>query len=373
MADLTHDPLTDDPRHRFPQLVRLLEEGMGRLHTGVQVYVSLEGRAVANFGIGESRPGLPMTPEVIVPWLSAGKPVTAAAVLTLCDSQGLSLDAPIADVVPEFAAGGKRGVSLRHVLTHTAGFRHVEIGWPAATWEESLRRVCEAEIEEGWVPGERAGYHVASSWVILGEFLSRITQRPFAEAIRSTVLDPADMTDSHCGMSAEAWRAAQGRIGGLLQRDRATLTLSEWHTEEWCTAPSPGGNFRGPISELGAFYEALCGFRGTPLLRAETLAAMTDRQREGMFDETLQHVVDFGLGVIVDSNRYGAETVPYGFGRHCSETTFGHGGSQCSIGFVDRRNRLVVCWAANGRPGEPQHQRRNRAANEAIYADLGLD
>merc|ERR1711916_291329 len=82
---------------------------------------------------------------------------------------------------------------------------------------------------------------------------------------------------------------------------------------------------------------------GTRILQSETVDLMTSRQRVGAFDQTLQHVVDFGLGVIVDSNRYGAETVPYGYSRYCSERTFGHGGSQSSIGFAIRN---TDSWSA---------------------------
>merc|ERR1711916_322324 len=78
---------------------------------------------------------------------------------------------------------------------------------------------------------------------------------------------------------------------------------------------------------------------GTRILQSETVDLMTSRQRVGAFDQTLQHVVDFGLGVIVDSNRYGAETVPYGYSRYCSERTFGHGGSQSSIGFAEKNTK----------------------------------
>ena len=35
---------------------------------------------------------------------------------------------------------------------------------------------------------------------------------------------------------------------------------------------------------------------------------MTSRQRSGEFDSTFQHIVDFGLGVIVDSNAHGVDT-----------------------------------------------------------------
>jgi CubicO group peptidase (beta-lactamase class C family) len=111
---------------------------------------------------------------------------------------------------------------------------------------------------------------------------------------------------------------------------------------------------------------------GTRLTSADTVSLMVSRHRTGQFDLTLQHIIDFGLGVIINSNQYGADTVPYGFGKYCSPNTFGHGGSQCSIGFCDPERELVVAWAANGFCGEGQHQRRNRAINEAIYRDLSI-
>lgn len=101
------------------------------------------------------------------------------------------------------------------------------------------------------------------------------------------------------------------------------------------------------------------------------MTALTARHRVGEYDLTLGHAVDFGLGFIIDSNRYGAVTVPYGYGRFCSPRTFGHGGAQCSQGYCDPEAGLVVAHAFNGRPGEGQHQRRARALNEAIYQDLG--
>jgi hypothetical protein len=130
-----------------------------------------------------------------------------------------------------------------------------------------------------------------------------------------------------------------------------------------CAAPSPGSSWRGPAHDLAAFYS---------YLSAHAPSHMTDRHRLGLYDRTFQHKIDFGLGIIIDSNRYGKETVPYGFGRHCSENTFGHGGAQSSIGFCDADHSVIVAAIANGLPGEAQHNRRFRDLNSAIYEDLGL-
>jgi CubicO group peptidase (beta-lactamase class C family) len=137
----------------------------------------------------------------------------------------------------------------------------------------------------------------------------------------------------------------------------------------------PGGSGWGPMRELGRFYEMLL-FRGQRegmrLLSVQTVEALTSRHRVGMYDEILQHIIDWGLGFIIDSNMYGADTVPYGYGSHCSPRTFGHSGNQSSAGFCDPENGLVVAWVFNGTPGERRHQQRARAMNTAIYQDLNL-
>ena len=129
------------------------------------------------------------------------------------------------------------------------------------------------------------------------------------------------------------------------------------------------------MRELAAFYEMLLGqgSRGAVrLLKPQTVWQMTARVREGMFDETFRHTMDWGLGLIINSNRYGVETVPYGYGRHASASTFGHGGSQSSSAFADPERELVVAVVLNGMPGERKHNNRIRDINSAIYEDLGL-
>src|SRR5688500_16486287 len=82
-------------------------------HIGGQVYVSLRGQVMADTALGLARPArdgrsaLPMTPETITLWLSAGKPVTAVAVGRLWERGVLGLDDPVARHVPEFGVNGK--------------------------------------------------------------------------------------------------------------------------------------------------------------------------------------------------------------------------------------------------------------------------
>ncbi len=360
----------------LPRTLHVIQEGIQRsLHSGVQLYVSLQRRVVADIGIGEDRPGVPLTADTLMPWLSAGKPLTAVAVMQLVERKLISLQTRIADVIPEFAHGGKEDISLRHILTHTAGFREVPISWPHATWDETIALICRTPLETGWVVGETGGYHVASSWYILGELIRRLDGRVPEQFLRDEIAIPLGLVDTWNGMPHETWSQYGDRVGIMQQREKGQTRDLAWHEAGHCAACSPGGNTRGPIRELGRFYECLLDAglgEGSAPLNPDLVQQMTTRQRVGRYDRTLQHVVDFGLGFIIDSNAYGADTVPYTYGRYCSPGTFGHGGSQSSIGFADPDKQLVVAYVANCRPGEGWHQRRNRELVEAVYEDLQL-
>lgn len=372
----------NEPHSQLPRTVAVVEDGIRRkLHAGVQVYVSLNGETVADFGLGQARPGVPMTSQTINLWLSAGKPLTVLAIARFWERGLLALDDRVCDHIPEFAPSdaaaspGKRDITIRHLLTHTGGFRLVDTGWPDAAWDDVIARICRAELESGWIPGRTAGYHVSSSWFILAEILRRIDGRPFSQLLRDEVCGPLGMHDTWIGLPPEQHEEYGNRIAIMYYRDKGELQPHPWHSPEYCAAVSPGGSTRGPIRELGRFYEMLLA-RGrhdhTVIVSPQTVEALTARHRVNQFDKTFQHIVDFGLGFIIDSNLYGAQTVPYGYGGHCSPRTFGHGGAQSTTGFADPEYGLVVAVAANGMPGEPQHNRRSRAINEAIYEDLGL-
>ncbi|MCH9653725.1 MAG: beta-lactamase family protein [Planctomycetes bacterium] len=357
---------------RLPLTSQRIGEGIeSQLHTGMQIYVSLQGEVIADAGIGEARPGVPMTETTLNLWLSAGKPLTAMAIARLWEQGKLSIDDPVTRFIPEFGTLGKEPITLLHLLNHTAGFRPVETGWPDIEWEEIIQRICNSPLEANWQIGKTAGYHVTSSWFILGEILQRILNQPYSELIRELILEPLGMTESWIGMPREVYEQQQENMAYVYQREKGEMLLTDWHAETRCLKPSPGGNARGPIRELGWFYECLL-HQGMPLFEPQTVETMTSPHREGKFDLTLQHIVDYGLGFIINSNRYGEATVPYGFGKFASEKTFGHGGSQSSIAFADLERELVVAFVANGRPGEPKHQRRAKEINEAIYEDLKL-
>lgn len=349
----------------------------GHLHPAAQVYVSLRGEVLADLALGESAPGVPMRTDSLTAWMSAGKPVAAVAIAQLLERRLLSLEDRVAAHIPEFGRHGKEPITIRHILQHTAGFRGPLNNFVHGTWEQIIEKVCDMKLEPGWVPGEKAGYHPGSSWFVLGELIRRVDGRAFDRYVREEVFLPLGEPDAWIGMPEQKVVEYGDRLAPTVLREPHEFKgKTPWNDAHGLVVPRPGGNARGPIRALGKLYERLLprqGQFGDPVLKlgAMTIQQFTKRQRVGMFDHTFKCVLDFGLGFLVDSKQYAGEH-PYGYGRHASSETFGHGGNQSSCAFADPKHGLVVAWICTGMPGDRAHDERARAINAAVYEDLGL-
>ena len=347
--------------------IEVLERGVAEgLHLGWQLAVRRRGEVVGEACGGEARPGVAMAADTLTLWMSAGKPLTAVAVGQQVAAGRLRLDQPVADVIPEFAAGGKGGVTVGHVLTHTGGFRQVSSNWSTAPWGEVIETICATPLEDGWVPGETAGYHVASGWYVLGELVRRVDPagRAFDAYLREEVCEPLGMDDSWVGMPRRQFLAYNTRIGMAWHTDRDEPRVMPFpHAEAGCTLCRPGGNARGPARELALFYDKILAGGVVP-------ESFTQRQRVGLKDKTFGSTIDWGYGFLM--NDPNGRRVPYGYGPHASPETFGHSGNQSSCAFADPTRGLAVAWVTNGLPGELAHQRRQIEVNTAIYEDCGL-
>jgi CubicO group peptidase (beta-lactamase class C family) len=353
----------------FARTIALIEKGLADgLHIGAQLYVSLEGELVADEAFGEARPGVKMRPDTLMPWLSAGKPVTAIAIGQLWEKGMLVVEDPVARFIPEFAVNGKEGITLRHLLTHTAGIRGTQTGWPQGTWDEIIASICRMRVEPGWAIGQKAGYHAATSWFILGELVQRVGGMPFAHYIHKHVFEACGMADCFVAMGPATIDAYGERMGIMWNTKAQPPEAAQFETPEARAMTSPGAGLRGPIRELGKLYEALSPSSGTPgagrgggfLLHSPTISALTARHRTGLLDHTFKTIVDWGLGFILNSWFYGNENLPYSYGPHASRRTFGHSGAQSSAAFADPEHGLVIAFILNDMCGEVMHARRQR-------------
>jgi CubicO group peptidase (beta-lactamase class C family) len=362
----------------LPKTLDVLFKGMqDRLHLGATLYVSLGGKVVAHYVLGEAEPGRLLRHSSACPWLSAGKPSTAAGVAWLWERKLVKLDDPVVKFIPSFVGGGKEAITLRHCLTHQAGLRAAISAWTRQTSAEILAQLSAAEVEKDWVVGRSAGYHVASTWYLLGEVIRVSTGKEVGDFLKEAIWGPLGMSGTALTYADEEWDAmARDRL--LMHDVGSTAGLAKppepmsWEDRDIARTPRPGSGVRGPVADLAKFYEFMLGLGDSKVLSHTTRAAMTARHRVGVEDQTFKAKVDWGLGFVCESSHYGQLAVPYQYGPHASPRTFGHSGNQSSVGMADPEHGLAVALVFNGMCGAARHDARQRAALAAIYEDLGL-
>jgi CubicO group peptidase (beta-lactamase class C family) len=243
--------------------------------------------------------------------------------------------------------------------------------WEDQPWDRVIAAICATKLEPRWVPGQTAGYHPLTSWYILGEIVRRLDGRTFDQYVREEIFLPLEMNDSWLGIPEDRQRAYGDRFGLMHDTREGKAQPFSLDTPGIAAQCRPPGGTRGPIRELGKFYEMMLN-RNSRVLSADWIDEMTSPQRVGLYDKTFRHIVDWGLGFLLQSNKYGVDTVPYGYGPHASPRTFGHSGSRSSIGYADPQHGLVVACLFNGAPDEAAHDARMREVNTLIYEELGL-
>jgi CubicO group peptidase (beta-lactamase class C family) len=347
----------------------------------VQLAAWWRGEPIATFVEGIARPGVFMTDASLMPWFSGTKLVTATAVMQLWDRGALpDLNAPVASVIAEFAAGGKTHITVAQVLMHTGGFRRLrdseELFIGGIAPDELLARIYDAPLEDGWVPGARAGYHPVTGFHVLGEIVHRVDGRAFGDYVSEEIFEPLGMADSWLALTPERVDGYGDRI--VVMHDTTVQpprVISRFEKDTGFSWVEPSSSGIGPMGDLVRLAEALRRggeLDGERILSAHAVAEMAQRRRAGMRDETFGAVMDWGLGVMVNSWHYQHKPAFYGYGDHAGRDAFGHGGRQSSLVFADPEKELSVAFAANGMPGEAANHRRTQPIITALYEDLGL-
>jgi CubicO group peptidase (beta-lactamase class C family) len=359
----------------FKRFNNLFEQGCSEIkHLGGQLYVSLKGKVVFDGALGKDLEGKGIQPDHKFPWLSSGKPITAAAIGRLLDEKQLRLDWPVKKVIPEFTSQKKDSILISNLLTHTACMRGADKIPDNLDWQQTIAEICKVDVEPQCNIGETAGYHVSGTWFLLGEIVARVSSVPFPTFLDTHIFKPANMARTTLGMSHETYLAEAKAMASMYVSSSGDMTSNALlNSEAFITSVRPGSNIRGPISDLGRFYENLVGLNGTPIMREGTIRQFTTRQRIGMMDQTFKRKLDWGYGFIINSAHQVEGEMPYGYGKHATRNTYGHSGAQSSTGFCDPDHELVIAWVMNGMCGELQHSRRAHAFNTALYEDLGLD
>jgi CubicO group peptidase (beta-lactamase class C family) len=361
----------------LPETRAAIERGMSAgLHAGAQLCALRGGEPLAELALGLARPDAPMRPDTLVFWFSSVKPLMAVAIGQLVERGLVALDDPVARHLPEFAAKGKQGVTLTHLLTHTSCLPNAHRQWSRESWDEILAKICAAPLEPGWEPGRDCAYHVASAWHVLGEIVRRADGRPYSRYVRDEILCPLGADDLWVGMGAHDHAANASRIAHPYDSTRGGLAPIDywaWNgSAESVALCRPGGSGWGTARALARVYAMLLGggaLGGARVLRPDTVACLLERRLEGVHDRNFGVKLDRALGFVLDSKRFGPGSAWYG--TRCSARSFGHGGYFSSVGFADPERDLAVALAWNAVTAPARHEARLIETLDALYDDLG--
>jgi CubicO group peptidase (beta-lactamase class C family) len=345
---------------------------------GIQLYVSVALEVVADMSTGEARPGVDMTADTICRQHCTGVPLTVLALASLVASRTIGLDQPVCHFIPAFAANGKDRISIRHVLTHTAGLHACDNACFVHSEAEILNAISAGRLPGNWVVGATAAYSNVAGWHVIGSIVEKVVGVSLSRHLRDTIFDPLGMPDTWVGMPASTYEAVRHRLGvtyfewddDSLEHWLGTGPTPMWHdiARETCGMTVPSGAY-STCRDLGQFYEALVERDRLPSLEivdTQTLEEFLSVQRSGMYDSGLGRVCDYGLGFMLNVRGHH-------FGDYCSPRSYGHSGIHgSSLAFADEPKELVIALLCNDIFDWQTCFLRRTALVNAIYEDLNL-
>ncbi len=282
------------PAHAADRLQRLLDRFIAEeeLDGGVLLVSGPDLRRVVVSGIADRRGERPVTEDTRFYVASVGKMATAAAVMQQVEEGLLSLDRPVRDLAPDLPLGKVANANrarLVHLLDHSSGIPD----YVTDAYEEDEAAKPERLPRSGallaYAAGEEAtgpvGGHYEysnSNYVLLGHIAALRDGVPFAQVLRSRVLERAGMGSTTVGADPRDRSLAHGYT------EDGDVSRRSW------AATTGDGPLVTTAGDLERFVFAL--FRDNRLLKPETVRRMMtpSENEEGQ-----------GLGVALWKDRWG--------------------------------------------------------------------
>jgi CubicO group peptidase (beta-lactamase class C family) len=340
-------------------------------YPALQVCVRHRGKIVLHRALGEFRPmddGPTREATVDTRFLlfSVSKCVIAMAMHILFDRDQVNVDDPVHWYIPEFGRHGKRHITLRHILTHSAGipmiFWHLDDAL-ISDWDGIIEDIC-AQTPHHF-PGRRTSYHILSGGYILAEVIQRVDGRDIRTFLEEEIRGPCGMETFTFGLDREHWSNAAkvervdelppsvftNAISRLIDVDVVEALAVINRDVVWESA-IPAGNVVGTAEETSRFFQMLldggvCG--ENRILSEAQVTRATGEQVMSRVDWTLFLTPQrYSLGFML-----GRKRTPFNiFGRN-SERTFGHIGFTREFGWADPERDMSVGFLTSGVPIRP--------------------
>ncbi|MCK8680680.1 serine hydrolase domain-containing protein [Streptomyces lichenis] len=181
---------------------------------------------------------------------SVTKVWTATQLMLLVEEGRLTLDTPVAEVLPEFRVrdpGATAAITPRHLLTHTSGIDG-DLFLDTGRGDDCLRRYVEAcaELEQTFPVGDAHSYG-NSGFVIAGRLVERLTGRVWDQDLRERICEPLGLTHT--------WTLPEDvlRFGAAVGHDEHGAVVERWSLPR---SVGPAGLICARAADVVAFGRA---------------------------------------------------------------------------------------------------------------------
>ena len=352
------------------------------LHHGAQLAVYVDGELAVDFAGGTTGPdGGETTSGTRHLIFSCTKPYAGVGLHQLIEDGKADLDDPVVDHWPAFADAGtqKATITIRQVLSHTAGIPYGEFDDAADQWGDWDAVVEAMEgIDPVFEPGEQPAYHTFNYGWVVGELIRRISGQPVDEYVDEHVFDPLDMEQSAIGLAHDE-EDDVATLSGFEMFDRcrdageglgipASESAAAFNEESVRRAVIPAANGIGTAREMARFYACIANggeLGGTRLLEEDTVAEATRTHAETDSDGTLSRPARYALGFWTGGLANDM------FGSFSRERMFGHAGLGSIFGWGDPELNVGFAYVTNGiREESWEHAARVGEISDAVRLAL---
>ena len=251
------------------------------------------------FGVRNIDSGPAMTLDTVFWIASMTKAITSTAAMQLVEQGKLQLDEPLGGLLPELASPqvlegfdadgapqlrpAKRPITLRHLLTHTAGFSY-------DIWNAEIGRYMEQKGIPGIIscenaalttplvfdPGERWEYGINIDWV--GKAVEKVSGKSLEDYLRDHIFNPLGMSETGFVIKSEQ----RSRLASMHARDEdGALTPIEFEIPQAPEFFMGGGGLYSVGGDYIKFTQMILhkgSFNGAQILQPETVEQMSRNQ-----------------------------------------------------------------------------------------------
>jgi beta-lactamase class C len=320
---------------------------------GAAAVVWHNGEIVGHRYAGEAQPGIPVDGQTLFGLASVTKPMTAATVMTLIESELISLDEPVETYLPGFATATssddglrhlRREITVRQLLSHTSGLpEDLPRGTFASREAPTLREITDAMLRQPlWTtPGTELIYS-NTGYGVLGRIAEAVTGRDFWEVTWENVFEPLELHDTIARPGPELDR----RIGRVLDVYGQGRPTESYNSQYWRDLAIPWGGLYGSADDSVRFAATFLR-KGDGFILPELAQEMITDQVHGLKGEVQAArvkwpVAYWGLGWEIKGTK-----AKHWTGNLTAPETFCHFGAAGTLLWADPTIDLAAAIFAN--------------------------